>query len=233
MSFADRVAQHDGIGIPAVRSDWERYGCRSVRAGNEMDDPDVRSFLAGQNDRLALMLRYRPDTIIGKPAVKTFLVEIKTNQAGQKNWAIEFDAWRGLVYWNQHWPNAIVAFVHSDGAIGGYCLADKIHPNEVTVPRRIGYQEWLDVVSKQCPGVKFRQVEYLRRGSGTPFFLVMGDSVGVGKMAPPLDEFIASLGLENWTATATRVLTASQPATVSGSVGSLFQNNSGGAVDAR
>lgn len=189
MSFKDRSNHHDSIGIPAVRADWGRYSFITCRAGNEMDDPAVRTFLYGQNDRLSLMLRYRPDTIMGLPPSKTILVEVKTTQR-PGSWAIEFDAWRALSYWNQYSPSAIVAFVCTDGAPKGYCFSTAIQPRSVKVPMRSGSAEWLSRVASEFPKIRFSTEERMF-GSGTPYFVFR--DVGPDATAKPLDQFIGQV----------------------------------------
>lgn len=186
MAFAERAAKHDQVGVPAVQKDWARYGFVSVRAGNEMDNPAVRSFLAGQHDRMAMMLRYRPDTIMGLPPSRTLLVEVKTTTY-PNSWAIEFDAWRALYYWNQHCPTAVLAFVDPTGQPSGYCFSKDAVPTHVRVPRRQGWKEWRDRVAPEFPFVNFESMDWAS-GSGTAFFLFR--SVGPGKVAAPLDTFI-------------------------------------------
>lgn len=166
MNFAYRKKQHDDDALPLVRIAFEKQGFSLFPFGGELV-PELQKMLRNLSNGTSKMLRYRPDLVAVNLERGSLLVEIKSEQAGSPNFAVEFDAWDAARLWNQQTRRVLYVFVDLLERTVTACWPETLCPQKVYVPRINDVAR----IKASCPDavVKHRPAVY---GSGTAFFLV-------------------------------------------------------------
>jgi hypothetical protein len=134
------------------------------------------------------MLRFRPDRAFVKVGGRSVLCEIKSEDQGRPNFAIEIDSYRAALEWNMTWQHVMYAFVDLASSTNAvYCCwaNDVPTPKAINVPRRWDFEKTYRRLQDEWPGVDLRLVPH-RSGAGTPYFLVWKRS----NFLVPIDTFI-------------------------------------------
>lgn len=167
LEFLERVEQHDKRAVAIAEAAFRKHGFILYPFGGELV-PDLQKALRHIHNDASRMLRYRPDRVAVKPGSAVFLVEIKSEARGSKNFAVEFDAWDAARLWNRNMKAVIYVFVDLlTGKVYG-CFPEELKPKQVFISRISDIKRIL----KLLPSGTTVRCSRETVGSGTAFFLV-------------------------------------------------------------
>lgn len=176
MTFNSRSKKHDQIAIPHTIEQLKKYGFTNiVTQGHEYDKDDLRNLLAKRRDTISLLKRFKPDVIAIKNDEIMFC-EIKSEQNGYNNYAIEFDSFISIKEHSKTGP-ALYSFVtidpHEQNVSGSkVCSASNIpYPSRISVPMRFDYELTVAYIKDNWPDTAITYREH-QGGSGTAYFLI-------------------------------------------------------------
>lgn len=167
MEFLERVEQHDKRAVMMAESAFRKYGFILYPFGGELV-PDLQKALRRIDSNASRMLRYRPDRIAVKPGSAVYLVEIKSESKGSKNFAVEFDAWNAACMWNKDMKVVIYIFIDLLTKKIYGCFPEELKPEQIIVPRISDVRK----VLKFLPAGASVKCHKGVSGSGTAFFLI-------------------------------------------------------------
>ena len=188
-SFNSRVNGHDNIAVPFVEAELKKNGLDSIRYGVEIYAKIFQQALykLGRQNDMALRDRFKPDLyILPVGIIPPLLCEIKSENRGHPNFAIEFDSYCAAKIWDGGSKQVIYTFVDFNNSIQiKLCWLEDVRFIEVRVPNRFDFAKNMLELNKKYPYVQFVEVPHTG-GAGTPFFLIPKISIYL----KPLDMFI-------------------------------------------
>lgn len=192
-NFSKRREQHDNIAIPLVTKLFKAYQFDKHRWGFEFDKQVTKTSLSSQHDKTSMLLRYRPDVVFTKIGWRSVLCEIKSENQGYKNFAVELESWLATKEWNLHQNHVMYAFVDIVPKKVLCCWANTIPlPGIVYLPKTPDFTKTKNRIKANLPHLVITLTKY-SSGSGTPYFLLPKNS----KYLIKFDEFINTELLPN------------------------------------
>lgn len=173
MSFRQRIRQHDEVAIPIVVERFKLFGFECFVTGTEVDSRELQLALRAQHDDTSLMMRFRPDRILISRGNRSLLCEVKSENKGYRNFAIEVESYIAAILWNTASRNVMHALVDlSNNDLVICCWLNEIpKPKLIKIPRRRGFPRAIGRVRQRFPDIPFETTEW-KGGSGTPYFLL-------------------------------------------------------------
>ena len=173
-----RQQQHDDRAIPLVDAAFAAYGWRGYGIGTEYDPAALRDALRQHSDATSLLIRFRPDRIYvhDSPARRTILCEIKSEDHGYPNFALEADSFAAARAWDSTGSNTrhvCVALVDlRSGMIHCAWASDLPAPTQIFVPERWDWRDTLARLEREWPlTVRLTHCPH-RGGAGTAYLLL-------------------------------------------------------------